>query len=474
MNVQDASVLAELQTTGARSSVLDHHRVPYAASSVGETGFRLVAAGSARAIGWPRLDVAELPLRSFSVEGVTLYGPLLDDDAHVRLLGVGSWQRRSPVESSDGTVVSWLYQDDEEGMRLPFDPDACASTLLAELYLGEEGGSGVRSLLRRGYYHAKPLLPRRLQLFLRRRYRAVQDRAAFPAWPAEPALADLYDLVLRLASEVTGPLPRIEPWPDGFAWAVVLTHDVEGQGGYESTLELAQMERRLGFRSGWFFVPERDYRVDDEVLSELRADGFEIGLHGLRHDGKDLEPKSFERRLAAMRRYAAQWGATGFRAPATHRRWNLMPRLGVDYDTSYSDVARYEPQPGGSCSLWPFFIESLVELPITLPMDHTIFELLDETDESLWIEKATWLRERHGMALMLTHPDYLHEPKRLRAYERFLEWVATDPTCWRALPAEVSTWWRQRAETTPVRNGGGWRLEGPAADRATVAVGPRG
>jgi peptidoglycan/xylan/chitin deacetylase (PgdA/CDA1 family) len=467
-NVQDARVLVEPPTTGARSRVLDHHRVPYPVSA-SDGVVRLAAPGSGRELGWPRLEPGDLPLSRFSVDGVTLYGPLLDDRAHVALLGDGSWSRRSPVKAADGTTVSWLYEADDGSLRLPFDPDACALTLLAELYLGEEGASGVRSLLRRGYYQVKPLLPRSLQLFLRRRYRSVQDRAAFPAWPAEPALAELYELVLRLANVVIERLPLIEPWPDGFSWAVVLTHDVERQRGYDAVNELAEIEQRLGFRSAWFFVPERDYRVDDDVLAGLRARGFEIGLHGLRHDGRDLEPKVFERRLEAMRRYAEKWGVYGFRAPATHRRWELMPKLGVDYDTSYSDVARYEPQPGGACSLWPFFIENLVELPITLPMDHTVFELLGEEDESLWIEKAAWLRERGGMALVLTHPDYLHEPKRFRAYERFLEWVAADTTCWRALPADVSTRWRQRAETSPVHDGGSWRAEGPAEGRAKVA-----
>jgi peptidoglycan/xylan/chitin deacetylase (PgdA/CDA1 family) len=466
--VQDWYVLAEPLTKDTRSTVLDHHRVPYTFSSGGHDLFRLSAAGGGPEVVWPRLEVAEQPLCRFKVDGLTLYGPLLEDEARPAPIGAGSWTRRTPVVTAEG-IVAWTYEGDDGSIYLPFDPDACAHTLLAELYLGENGGA-LRSLVRRGYYNVKPLLPRQVQLFLRRRYRAVQDRAEFPGWPAEPALADLYAYVLRLAHDVVGPLPRIEPWPDGFRWAVVLTHDVERATGYGSLHHVADVERRLGFRSAWFFVPERDYRVDDVVLGDLRADGFEIGLHGLRHDGRDLEPKLFERRLDAMRRYAAAWGASGFRAPATHRSWGLMPRLGVDYDSSYSDVARYEPQPGGSCSLWPFFIGDLVELPITVPMDHTVFELLGEVDESLWIQKASWLRERGGMALLLTHPDYLDEPERLAAYERFLEWVSSDPTCWRALPSEASDWWRRRADTHAVPDGAGWRAEGPADDRAVLIV----
>ena len=51
----------------------------------------------------------------------------------------------------------------------------------------------------------------------------------------------------------------------------------------------------------------------------------------------------------------------------------MMPRLGFEYDSSYTDTDPYEPQPGGCCSYLPYFNESLVELPITLPQDHTVF-----------------------------------------------------------------------------------------------------
>ena len=263
--------------------------------------------------------------------------------------------------------------------------------------------------------------------------------------------------------------PTIAPWPNGFRWALVLTHDVERAPGYAFVREVARTELERGFRSAFYFVPERDYRVERSLLDQLRADGFEIGLHGLHHDGSDLEPGTLDKRLPAMRRYAEEWRATGFRSPATHRNRATMPTLGFDYDSSFSDTARYEPQPGGTCSLHPYFIDDLVELPITLPMDHTLFEILLDEDARRWIAKAEWLRERGGMALMLTHPDYLLGPKVMRAYERFLDWASGDPTCWHALPSETSSWWRARAATTLVPEEGAWSAHGPASARATVS-----
>jgi hypothetical protein len=170
-----------------------------------------------------------------------------------------------------------------------------------------------------------------------------------------------------------------------------------------------------------------------------------------------------------MREYAERWHAVGFRSPGTIRSWELMPLLGFDYDSSYSDTAPFEPQPGGCCSVLPFMIDDLVELPITLPQDHTLFELLGHRDGTVWVEKTRFLRDRGAMALMLTHPDYIDNPRLVAAYTEFLDEFADDDTAWRALPQEVSSWWRRR-HATDLRLGedGGWHLEGPAQDDAVV------
>ena len=47
---------------------------------------------------------------------------------------------------------------------------------------------------------------------------------------------------------------------------------------------------------------------------------------------------------------------------------------------------------GGCCSWLPFFNRSMVELPITLPQDHTLFVIL-RRGSSAWHEKAEILAE---------------------------------------------------------------------------------
>ena len=378
----------------------------------------------------------------------------------------------------DGRDVAHVWRADDGSIFLPFNPDAAIDALLSEAYLATGLGGGarqqVKGLTRAVYYRMRPLLPRATQVTLRRVFSRIQRRQAFPRWPVENALHDLYEQLLRFSEEVAGePVPWLSPWPRPFGWAFVLTHDVETQVGYANIDSICEQERALGYRSSWNLVPCRDYAVEPQRVAQLQADGWEVGLHGLRHDGRDLESaRMLEARLPQMREFADRWGATGFRAPATQREWDLMPTLQFDHDSSYPDTDPFEPQGGGCCSLWPFFNQDLVELPITLPQDHTLFVILEEPDARIWLEKTRLLRDRGGMALVDTHPDYLHEEPAASAYQELLEHFADDETAWRALPSEVSSWWRDRARTWIERSGDVWRVEGPAADQAQLLFGP--
>ncbi|HXG39632.1 MAG TPA: hypothetical protein VNJ28_01705, partial [Candidatus Limnocylindrales bacterium] len=318
-----------------------------------------------------------------------------------------------------------------------------------------------------------PLLPRPAQIAFRRLVSRVQARSTFPRWPLETALHDLYGLLFRIAAELAGSaIPWIAPWPTPYRWALVLTHDVETETGYRNLPAVRDLERQLGYRSAWNFVARR-YRVADERVAELTADGFEVGVHGLYHDGRDLESlATLMRRLPEMRACAERWGATGFRSPATQRDWRLVSALGFDYDSSYPDTDPFEPQPGGCCSWLPYPIGRVVELPITLPQDHTLFAILRTVDAEPWIAKASVLRERGGMALLITHPDYLVGARELGVYRAFLAHFAADDRAWRALPREVAAWWRRRAASEIRRVDGSWRVVGPAAGDAEVCFGP--
>lgn len=427
---------------------------------------------SEAAVRWPlveRLDEMSKPSLLRLGEGA-LWVRVVPDGSVRELLARlhGDW---SPVEElrDDGARVGSVWADANGNLVLPFDPREAIEALWREAYLEGPGGRSPASWALRAYYAVRPAMPRSVQIAVRRAYARAQARRQFPGWPAETALHDLYQRLFELIAETArSRIPHLAAWPDGHTWALVLTHDVETAEGYAAIPLLREVEQSLGYRSSWNLVAS-DYPVDTELVKGLVADGFEVGVHGYCHDGRDFASiEDFRARLPDIRRHADDWGAVGFRSPSSLRVWKWMPELGFDYDSSYSDTAPFEPQPGGCCSLLPFFNQDLVELPITMPQDHTMFVILGERDEGLWRRKGDLVREMNGMALMLTHPDYA-TPDRLAAYSRLLEGYRDDETAWRALPAEVSAWWRERAASGLEPDGETWRVVGPVAGRARLA-----
>jgi hypothetical protein len=384
----------------------------------------------------------------------------------------GSWTQADVVRDEAGTAVSGIWRSDDGSSLLPFDPNEVVSNYWTERHLSI--GSAARreriaSLARHAYYRIRPLLPRDAQMRLRRWFSRVQQKATFPRWPVETAVDDFFTLLLQFVADLSErPVPFIGFWPNGHTWALVLTHDVEQKVGYKNLRRLADVEVEEGYRSSWNFVPYNGYVVEHKLLDQLRADGFEVGVHGLFHDGRDVLRRTLPTRLPAMRAYAEQWDAVGFRSPATIRSADLIPTLGFDYDSSYSDTAPFEPQAGGCCTWLPYMLENTVELPITLVQDHTLFDLLQHKDETLWVEKAKLLREHGGMALVLTHSDYVELPNLVDSYRRLLQAFADDASAWKALPRDVSAWWRRRSQSTLEHRDGEWHVVGPAADEARI------
>jgi peptidoglycan/xylan/chitin deacetylase (PgdA/CDA1 family) len=288
------------------------------------------------------------------------------------------------------------------------------------------------------YYRLKPLIPRRLQIAVRRRraQRLLRRHAiegSFPRWPIETVLVDR-------AAKGEG------NWPDGHRFAYVLTHDVERTGGLAGIEPLLELEARHGMVSAWFLVGD-DYPVDGALLDRIRAAGCEVGVHGLHHDGRLFESRaSFERELPGIQRRLREWDAVGFRSPGAHRNADWMPDLGCSYDSSFHDTDPFDAQPGGCCSIVPYFLGDLVELPITLPHDFTLFELLQAPDIEVWKLKAAWIGDHGGLVNVLVHPDYTRTPERLERYDELLGFLAGLPGGWHALPRDVAAWWRRRSD----------------------------
>ncbi len=345
--------------------------------------------------------------------------------------------------------------------RFPFR-HAAADEVLRKWVLADARAARL-SLAFRAYYHVRALVPLRVRQLLQRcRPVETSERWWFPD-----------EFMGQLAGAAAGDpgVPIIHPWPDGAEWGLVLTHDVETADGLAMAERVAEIEQELGFRSSWNVVPYK-YPLDHGLLGELRNRGFEIGVHGYNHDGTlFLSRGTFEKRVPNINEALRSLGAVGFRAPMVHRNLAWLQMLEIEYDASCFDVDPYQAMPGGVGSIWPLMVGRFVELPYTLPQDHTVLVALGQEDGAIWREKLDYLAGRSGMALMLTHPDYLDSPRRLDLYREFLEYAREKSGGWHALPREAAAWWRQREQSSLEKQPDGtWRVVGPAAGRATPAT----
>ncbi|MFC1734857.1 glycosyltransferase [Candidatus Hydrogenedentota bacterium] len=295
--------------------------------------------------------------------------------------------------------------------------------------------------MRKLYYGVRPLLPRRFQLFLRRIRMKRILRVCGDRW---------------FITKSTALPPNGWPgWPDGKKFALVLTHDVEEQGGYEKCDQVLQIEEKLGFRSALFLVPER-YKVAKDARENFVSRGFEIGMHGLKHDGKLYNShENFSKRAKEINEYIDQWSVVGFRSPSMHHVLDWIHELNIKYDASTFDTDPFEPQPVGAGTIFPNWVpgddgsEGYLELPYTLPQDFTTFVLFKNNGIGLWKKKLAWIAEKGGMALVITHPDYMNfegkpefDEYPASLYEDFLKHIEEDyeRQYWNALPRDVTSY----------------------------------
>lgn len=377
----------------------------------------------------------------------------------------------SPIEPA-----TWSAAVQAAAPQLPaaarIEGDHMEALLAQTLGEGQFGPDHWRlSAPRRLYYRLKPLVPRTAIGFLRRLHRRSMEASFRLGWPIEPRYARFQWEVARQVLRLTGPtaLPFIHFWPEGRRMAFVLTHDVETARGQARVRDLADMDAAFGFRSSFNFVPGR-YAVDRELLEDLRARGFEVGVHGLNHDGRLFASHArFSRQARSINGHLRRLGATGFRSPLTHRQPEWMQELEIDYDLSFFDTDPYEPMAGGTMSLWPFTIGRFLELPYTLAQDYTLVGVLGETSARLWLQKVAFLETYAGLALVNTHPDYLGLPRMEQIYAEFLEAMSRRDDTWHALPGTVARWWRARAQAHSVES-----LPGAVQGRIELSQSPSG
>ncbi len=407
---------------------------------------------------------ADLPDQSsfFRYSGTTCWGPM---SAAVRRNG-NQWH--------DVTADAVVHGS---ALHLPFDPTCVANYLRRERYVSSKHERRVLEdpQLRSMYYGLRRLLPGPLRRYLQRVYFRDWREREFPHWPVDSSVDGLFAAVLTafLKSGEVDKVPFVWFWPDENASCAILTHDVETAAGLDFCPQLMDMDEAAGIRSSFQIVPEQRYLVPAWVLATMRSRQFEVNVHDLNHDGRLFADRAeFCRRAEKINRHAKEMGSKGFRSGSLYRNQDWFESLDFEYDMSVPNVGHLEAQYGGCCTVMPYFVGNILELPLTTIQDYSLFTIVREYSIDLWKTQANLIRERHGLIHFLCHPDYVCEPRARRVYEQlllFMSHLRTHKNVWLALPGEVNDWWRARSQMTVVQDSHGWRIEGQGKERARVA-----
>ena len=363
-------------------------------------------------------------------------------------------------------------------LQLPFDPAEIVDNLRGERYISgarQADASRTNKLLQAAYYLGRPFLPlavrKHLQKFHLRDWRAIP----FPKWPVDRTVDAIMQKLLLLAAKSQGleRVPFIWFWPDGACACSIMTHDVEAEPGRDFCPSLMSINEHFGIPASFQIVPEERYEVTCGFLNEIKARGFEVNVQDLDHDGRLFRNyEEFARRVAKINQYGRDFSAVGFRSAILYRNQDWFNLLRFSYDTSIPNVAHLDPQRGGCCTVMPYFIGDILELPVTATQDHTLFNVLNDYSLSLWQQQCELIMETHGLITFIVHPDYIISPRPQASYKRLLDFLVklrTERDVWIALPREVDRWWRQRAAMNIIRHQGQLVVEGAGSERARIA-----
>jgi hypothetical protein len=398
-------------------------------------------------------------------------------------VGYGRQPAGAPSPVADGNLadVSHAVLWSNGQVLLPFDLAEVLDNLRFERYPQRRTALehlSTFSLTHAIYYRLRPMLPVSVRKHLQRLAWTGWKNIAFPRWPVDATVETLMKRALALVLERSGvaEFPFIWFWPDGAPGCVMMTHDVEGPRGAAFCNELMNLDERFGVRSAFQVVPDAPWATNGDtrrLVEHLRSREFEVNVHDLSHDGHLFrERELFLQRAGEINARGREFGARGFRSGAMYRRQDWFAALDFAFDMSVPNVAHLEPQRGGCCTVMPYFLGDVLELPLTTAQDYSLFHVLGDYSTRLWLEQIGLILEQNGLVSFIAHPDYVCAPRALAVYEELLRLLAglrDNRGVWIALPSEVDRWWRSRREMRLAPDGSSWRIEGEGSERARVA-----
>lgn len=368
---------------------------------------------------------------------------------------------------------------DQGVVRLPFDLSEIVNNLRRERYMITGDNSPILRILKAAihdiYYCFRPWMPISVRRHLQRINLKGWRRLRFPQWPVDCTVDTILEhaLILSMKAKAISSVPFIWFWPDGAQSCAMMTHDVETSAGVDACRDLMALDDSYEIKSAFQIVPEDRYAVSHELLEDFRSRGFELNVQDLNHDGNLFRDRAeFLRRATRINEYLRQLGSKGFRSAIMYRNAEWLGAIEASFDMSFPSVAHLEPQRGGCCTVMPYFIGGIVELPLTTIQDYSLVYILGESSIDLWKQQIQLIREKNGLISFIVHPDYLKGERELGFYRSLLSHLSrlrAEGTLWIALPGEVDQWWRARNQMKLVCYNGKWRIEGEDSQRARIA-----
>ncbi len=214
---------------------------------------------------------------------------------------------------------------------------------------------------------------------------------------------------------------------------ICLSHDIDYSDCWNFLPELSDIERSYGLRSTINVLTHGDYRIKHSLLNDLVNEGFEIGLHGKRHDiALAYRKKTDIRRAIHQSLEKLSLPVKGFRSPALSMSVQLLEVLeesGFSYDSS---VPLLNPYGASTEFCYPFRFpkQAITEIPLGI-QDDILFRALRLSDDAAlsvsrqYIEKTMRLG---GIMVINTHPGIIkhHQPY----YKNLLSYMLELPDCW--------------------------------------------
>ena len=413
-----------------------------------------------------------------------LKGRLSDADGYFRFgqdsICYGRLASGFRADRADAVLYDVLNDVTTHGssVLLPFNPTDIVDNLRLERYAKRFSPSALnrwKQSLRSAYYLLRPLMHVNVRKRVQRAHLNGWRNLVFPHWPVDTTVENLHEQLLLLSMRAKGveSVPFIWFWPDGARSCVLMEHDVERERGQNFCAELMKMDDLFGVKASFQLVPERRYKISAGLVEGIRDRGFEVNIQDLNHDGHLFrDKKEFLRRAERINRYGQFYGARGFRSAVLYRNQDWYGALDFSFDMSVPNVAHLDPQRGGCCTVMPYFVGDILEIPLTTTQDYMLFHLLNDYSIDLWRMQTEAIVDKNGLVSLLIHPDYVIE-KRARAVYRglldFLTQLRSRERLWFALPGEVDQWWRERSKLLVIERDGQWRIEGAGAERARLA-----